>query len=330
MKKTARPALILLAALAAGFGEASAAGFKDPLDQPAQVSALAARSPLTVLARAGTRLVAAGSRGHVLLSDDEGKTWAQAKVPVSSDLVSLSFPDAQHGWAVGHDGVILASADGGKTWTRQFDGRQVGERGAENSLLDVCFVDAKQGWAVGAFGQILATDDGGKTWQSLPAERADNPKALHLYAVRSIAGSLYIVGEQGLALKFNERSGRFEALSLPYQGTLFGITGDAGMLLVHGLRGHALRSGDGGRNWQEIATGLKVGLTASARSADGAWLLASQAGHVLISRDAGSSFRPVKVERAPPAAGLATLGGKGQPQGLLIVGPRGAQTLTLP
>jgi photosystem II stability/assembly factor-like uncharacterized protein len=286
---------------------------------------------LSALARAGERLVAAGSRGHVLLSDDAGKTWTQAAtVPVSSDLVALTFPDAQHGWAVGHDGVIMATADAGKTWIRQFDGRQLGERGAENPLLDVWFADAKQGWAVGAFGQILTTVDGGKTWQALPAERSDNPKALHLYALRGIGGNLYIVGEQGLALKFNERSGRFEALTLPYQGTLFGISGDGETLLVHGLRGHALRSADGGRNWQEVATGLQVGLTASARNADGAWLLASQAGHVLISRDDGASFQPVKLERTLPVAGLATLGGKGQPQGLLIVGPRGAQTLTLP
>ena len=316
----------LVIAMACGVLPATAGSFKDPLDQPALVSPLAARSALSALARAGARLVAVGARGHVLLSDDEGKTWQQAQVPVSSDLVALSFPDALHGWAVGHDGVILATGDGGKTWQRQFDGRQLGPQGAESPLLDVWFADARTGWAVGAFGQILATSDAGKTWTPLPAAQSDNPKALHLYALRGIAGSLYVVGEQGTLLKRNDKSGRFEALSLPYQGTLFGITGDSNLLLVHGLRGHALRSTDGGRSWVEIATGLQVGLTANARTAEGDWLLASQTGHVLISRDAGLSFQPLKLERTAPASGLAATGQRG----LLIVGPRGAQALTRP
>ena len=33
------------------------------------------------LARAGARLVAVGNDGHVLLSDDEGKSWRLAKTP---------------------------------------------------------------------------------------------------------------------------------------------------------------------------------------------------------------------------------------------------------
>lgn len=33
-------------------------------------------------------------------------------MPVSSDLVAVSFPDAANGWAVGHDGVVLKTSDG--------------------------------------------------------------------------------------------------------------------------------------------------------------------------------------------------------------------------
>ena len=40
---------------------------------------------------------------------------------------------------------------------------------------------------------------------------ADNPKSLHLYAVRRIGGELFAVGEQGLALKLDRDSGRFAA-----------------------------------------------------------------------------------------------------------------------
>ncbi|MDN3922949.1 WD40/YVTN/BNR-like repeat-containing protein [Roseateles violae] len=347
---------VALAALAAGDNKS---GFRDVLDTPAQQSALAPRAPLSGLAQAGERIVAAGQRGHILWTDDAGAHWQQAQVPVSSDLLALSFPTPQQGWAVGHDGVILASSDAGKTWTRQLDGRQLGAQmvafyekrlaespkeaeqraleaalaeakrfaaqGAETPLLDVWFADARQGYAVGAFGLFLQTRDGGQHWEPLQ-HLVENPKALHLYAVRGIAGSVYAVGEQGLALKLDPASGRFEALNMPYQGTLFGINGDAGLLLVHGLRGNALRSIDGGRSWTAVPSGLQVGLTASARAADGSWLLASQSGHVLASRDQAQSFQPLKLERMMPASALIGAG----PRGLVMVGPRGAQAIPLP
>jgi UDP-N-acetylmuramyl tripeptide synthase len=43
--------------------------------------------------------------------------------------------------------------------------------------------------------------------------------------VRGIGVDVYIVGEQGLALKLDRAAGRFRALELPYKGTLFGLTG---------------------------------------------------------------------------------------------------------
>jgi len=123
------------------------------------------------------------------------------------------------------------------------------------------------------------------------------------------------VGEQGLLLRLSEK-GRYEALSQPYAGTLFGISGDGDTLLIHGLRGHALRSSDAGRSWEPLETGLQVGLTASSRTPDGRWLLASQAGHVLVSRDGAHSFAPL-LRTQPVSALLAG------PQGLVTAGPRG-------
>ena len=80
--------------------------FADTLDTPALHSNLAVQGPLTGLASAGERLVVVGQRGHILYSDDAGRRWQQAEVPVSSDLVAVHFPSASQGWAVGHDGVV--------------------------------------------------------------------------------------------------------------------------------------------------------------------------------------------------------------------------------
>ncbi len=301
---------------------ARAAAFRDVLDTPAAPSALAARGLLSGLARAGRRLVAVGQRGHVLSSDDAGKTWAQAEVPVSSDLVAVQFPTAERGWAVGHDGVILASTDAGRRWTRQFDGRSLGAQGAENPLLDVWFDDASNGFAVGAFGTLLRTADGGAHWASV-ADSADNPKGLHLYAVRRVGGSLYLAGEQGLLLRHDGT--RFTAVATPYAGTLFGVLGNERVLLVHGLRGKLLRSTDQGRHWQEVPTGLSVGLTASTTDERGRFIVASQAGHVLVGSDDGAAFAPLKIERPAPAAAVASSGAGT----LVLAGPRGLQTIAL-
>ena len=169
---------------------APAADFRDVLETPAAASAFAATGLFNGLALAGKRVVAVGQRGHVVYSDDAGRTWVQAKVPVSSDLVAVTFPTPSQGWAVGHDGVVLHSADAGATWVRQLDGRSAGqamvayytaeaakgglgtpeeaaklvdeakrfaEQGAETPFLDVWFEDERTGFVVGAFNLILRT-----------------------------------------------------------------------------------------------------------------------------------------------------------------------------
>jgi len=337
----------VLPLVAGAAGPAGSGPWRDVLDTPAQRSALAPSAVLTGLARAGRRVVAVGQRGHVLTSDDSGKTWQQSDVPVSADLVAVSFPTAESGWAVGHDGVVLRSADSGRTWTRQLDGRGLGDvlvayytrtgdakwlaearrfaaQGAENPFLDVWFDDAKNGIVVGAFGLALRTGDGGQSWEPL-LHATDNPKSLHLYAVRRIGGELFIAGEQGLLLKLDRDGGRFAAQTIPYAGTLFGLIGKDRVVVAHGLRGNVVRSADGGQIWQSVPTGVGVGLTASALDERGRIVIVSQAGHVLMSSDDGASFALIKVERPLPAAAVVSAGAGA----LVIAGPRGVQTLPL-
>ncbi|HSX69522.1 MAG TPA: YCF48-related protein, partial [Pseudomonas sp.] len=276
---------VLLAATSAPFCRPVVAqGFVDVLDSPAQMSPLAQHGLLVGLASAGERLVAVGQRGHILHSDDHGRSWQQARVPVSSDLVAVHFPTARHGWAVGHDGVVLHSADGGASWQRQFDGRQVGpvllnhyralarskpgdetvavlvreaqrmtEEGADKPFLDVWFESERVGYIVGAFNLIFRTEDGGNSWTPW-LERTDNPGALNLYAIRPAGGELFIAGEQGLLLKLDRSSGRFVPSPTPYAGSFFGILGTPEVALVFGLRGNVFRSVDAGASWSQVET----------------------------------------------------------------------------
>lgn len=102
---------------------AADAPYQDILDTPAPKSRFADKAVLNGITMAGKRIVGVGQFGHVVYSDDGGKSWTQAGVPVSSDLLAVSFPTPQKGWAVGHDGIVLHSEDSGASWSKQFDGR---------------------------------------------------------------------------------------------------------------------------------------------------------------------------------------------------------------
>jgi len=312
---------LVLAAVPASAVSAQAAPFTHPLELPAVASSLAAKSPLYAVAKAGKRLVAVGQRGHIVISEDHGASWKQASVPVSTDLVAVSFPTETHGWAVGHGGVVLHSSDGGATWVKQLDGRQSaalairhfeslagGDAEAEallarekrlvadggtQPLLSVHFENDRTGYVVGTFNRIFRTDDGGTTWLPLMA-RVDNPGELHFNAVVGSGGRLYLTGEQGMVW-VRDDSGRFVARPTPYEGSLFGLVVDGPeAVIAFGMRGSVFRSEDAGRSWDRIELGTTVGITAGLASPGGEVMLVTQGGTIAHSRDAGKTFAFVK------------------------------------
>ncbi|MDQ5981201.1 MAG: hypothetical protein QG602_4179, partial [Verrucomicrobiota bacterium] len=272
------------------------------------------------VARAGDRLVAVGDRGHILLSNDEGRTWRQVIVPTRAMLTGVSFGDAKHGWAVGHDGVILATTDAGETWTRQDAGNDL-----ETVWLDVFFSDARIGLAVGAYGKGLLTFDGGKTWQ--PA--APPPDELHLNHIAPTAtDTIYVAGEAGTLLtSTNARSG-WRQLDVAYDGSLYGTLplGD-GKLLAFGLRGRVFWSDDAGETWSPRETAAPVLIQAGLRLKSGVVVLAGLGGNFHLSRDGGGTF--THWQPAAYTGGVSALL-EAADGSLLVVGDKGAARLSLP
>ena len=97
------------------------------LNTPAQIYNNISASMFVALHKVGTRIIAVGERGLIAYSDNAGKEWVQASVPVSSTLTSIYFTDEKNGWVVGHGGVILHTKNGGMTWEKQFDGNQANQ-----------------------------------------------------------------------------------------------------------------------------------------------------------------------------------------------------------
>ena len=204
------------------------------------------------MAKAGSRIVAVGQRGHVVYSTDSGASWKQASVPVSSDLTAVFFVDDKQGWAVGHDGVILHTADGGEKWELQLSGRTANdlliaamerkvaaepasedakkllaeaqrykEQGADKPFLDVWFADAQNGYAVGAYNLIVPHARRRQDVGVLVRPHRQSRNSSIFYAIRPAAGELFIAGEGGLVLKLDAAAQRFRAFDRPLQRQLF-------------------------------------------------------------------------------------------------------------
>lgn len=325
---------------------------KNPLQVPAMKSAIAPRSPLISVAMAGKRIVGVGLRGVIVYSDDQGKNWTQASVPVSADLTDLAFPTAKQGWAVGHDGAVLHTTDGGKNWTLQMGGNKAArmlvnyykrkvDAGHEKlqhalnrskflakhapaiSFLDVWFKNARLGFIVGEFGIMLKTEDGGKTWHPW-YEHTHNPRFRHLYSIHGSEEHVYITGEQGIFLSRDPASHTFESEDLPYDGSFFGVTAQGDLVMVYGLRGHAYLSRDGGHNWHTIQTPTSTTFTAGEIKGDQV-ILATQGGKIYYSTDQGRHFEAVSLAHTRPIYGLALI----NQNKVALVGPSGLWADTL-
>jgi photosystem II stability/assembly factor-like uncharacterized protein len=297
---------------------------------------LAARSLLLDAALAGRRMVVVGERGHVLLSDDTGKSWRQAKtVPVRSMLTGVYFIDADRGWAVGQDDVVLSTADGGETWQQQHSAPE-----NQRPLLDVWFADARRGIAVGAYSAMLETTDGGAHWaaskfsatvQSAPAKiiksDADVATEYHFNRIVPAAGKrLYLAAEAGQLYRSDDAGAHWIALPSPYAGSFYGVLplpGDA--VLAYGLRGNLFRSNDSGVRWQRIDAGTLSMLTDAIVLDAKTVVVVGLAGTVLVSTDGGERFRlEQQTDRKGFSAAL-----KRSATEFVVVGESGVKTIAI-
>lgn len=255
-------------------------------------------------ARAGARIVAVGDHGIVLLSDDGGATFRQAKaVPVRATLTTVCFVDDKRGWAAGHRGVVLSTSDGGETWKVQRSDTSV-----DQPLFSVYFKDKDRGWAVGLWSLLIATRDGGKTWNAveLPPPPEGGKTDRNLFRIFANAkGTLFVAAEQGTVLRSAD-GGAWSYASTGYKGSFWsGIALSDGTLLVGGLRGTVYRSTDEGKTWKPSETGVKSSITDFAETAGGV-LAVGLDGVILSTADGGATFKATQREDRLPFTALAT------------------------
>ncbi len=283
-----------------------AAAASTPGGGNARPSRLATSNLLLAGTRAGSRLVAVGEYGHVLLSDDDGANWRQAKlVPTRTTLTSVAFIDERTGWAVGHGGIVIGTRDGGENWTLLS-----GRIGGKDALFSVWFSDDTHGLVVGPYGYAARSSDGGATWKQFEIAAGELGER-HLNQIVARGRLVLIAAESGVVFRSDNGGETFEPITLPYKGSIWGGIALADRsLLLWGMGGTVLRSTDDGRTWTVVATGTDQSLAGGAQLADGSIVIAGLNGVTLASRDGGASFQPsVRADRASTAAVLATAHG---------------------
>lgn len=345
-------ALALLVALAPGFAAAQVSSVaRTVMEEPSLPSRQAVNGLFISVAKAGTRLAAAGVGGRILLSDDNGLSWRQVQTPTSVTLTSIGFATPSAGWAVGQMGVVLHTVDGGAHWALQFDGfranasllataqadaaahpgnaaaatnvqnaQQFVSGGPSVPFLAVLPLSGTDAIIAGGFGMAFETKDGGASWQSL-FDEVPNPNGLNIYTIIQDGAQQFWAGEQGLAL-MRDASGNFKTLAPPFQGTFFGaLRAPDGTLLLYGLQGTVLRSADDGGHWSPVPVASSSGVDCGIVLKNGDILLGDVDGTLLLSKDGGKSFSDTPV--GGPVAGLA----QAADGGVITAGPQGLRRL---
>lgn len=109
--------------------------------------------PVSVLADPpAARLIAVGTNGHIVTSDDDGSTWVE-RGPGGSQRFNDVSAAGSTVWAVGSS--IQYSTDRGTTWVTQY---------ASGGGQSVSAVDTQTAWMAGFTGNPMRTTNGGTTW----------------------------------------------------------------------------------------------------------------------------------------------------------------------
>ena len=264
---------------------------------------------LLAATRAGKRLVAVGEFGHIALSDDDGKTWRQAKsVPTQSTLTSIVFADDKTGWAAGHDKTILITTDGGETWSVQYTrelsvaaGIPLEARGRAEEPMPV-------------EDPGLAPVDGGAPIDGAAPVEGEPP-----------ADDVAVVEEPGASTSQDgfvegDVTGSELEPDIPFLGLVF--TSPSHGIAVGGFN-YAAETTDGGKTWKPRRLVKSAAddfhLNAAFAGPDGSVFVPSELGQIYRSLDNGATWDVVQTDYEGSFWGGLTL----KDGSVLVVGMRG-------
>jgi photosystem II stability/assembly factor-like uncharacterized protein len=298
----------------------NAGNLPDLLDMPAEHSPRNIKSMYLDIAKAGDRAVAVGEYGKILYSDDAGRSWRQADVPLQSALTAVFFVDDKHGWAVGHDGVILHSSDSGESWTTQLTGRETGEKLLNNANAEIAKLEQAiaelQAAGESTADLELQLDNAYMAQGEAENESSEGPNRPFLDVLFKNTQHGFAVGAFGYFFETKDggKTWQDKSLSVPNSEFmhLYSIAQISDQVLIAvGEFGMVLRSEDGGSSWQRVEFGYDGTLFTVSKGADeGDAVITGLRGSFFHSQDAGLNWQQLSVPLETSLVGAYSNGKK--------------------
>ena len=217
-------------------------------------------------------IVAVGSSGIILSSQDDGASWQRRQVPSWPSFLDITSCAGGLFAALAFEGEVWLSNDQGASWNRS---RLPTEEAPQAIQCD----PSGNLWVVGSFSTISASRDGGASWELTSLDEDIIFTDIQFFDDRNI----YIAGEFGSLLKSSDAGANWEFMPpMPEefypQGMYFE---DFNRGWMAGLGGVILATDDGGETWETQSTGTLVTL----------YTLAKANGQLFVTGGEGSIFR---------------------------------------
>ncbi len=256
------------------------------------------RASFFAFARSGPSLLAAGERGLIARSTDDGLTWTVARLPTRRNFTTILGDPTGRAVAAGHGGVIFISSDRGETWGAVSDAVLDQVNPDRDPILCGLMGQGGSIWLAGAFGLLIESRDQGANWQRSDPVAADFDR--HVYGLfESSDGSVrWLVGESGTLARLVSGAA-WSVLDSPYSGSFFGgLMTPEGATLVFGMRGAIYRKTKDGEPWQQCPCPQPIAWMSGRALPDGRIALVGDQGWMALSRDDGLSVELIRVAGA--------------------------------
>ena len=243
---------------------------------------------------AGSRAVAAGRFGRVIVSDDTGAQWAPIGSRLGGSFSRLRAASRSLAFAAGREGAIARTTDGGHTW-------QPVHVATAQDVTDVSFADQDFGYALDLTGKVLRTMDGGRTWQPVRTGFSALPQAV----LAQGNGSVLLIGPHGI-LRSARRGARFRRIrsKAARRAKIFEIDRAGRALVAYGSRRVAI-STDRGKSWKSVRRPPRALVAAVDFVSRRTGYLLEQDGRLWKTRNRGRTWHDLAAIGTDAAIGLA-------------------------
>jgi photosystem II stability/assembly factor-like uncharacterized protein len=248
--------------------------FKDPLELPAIQAPKAAKALSLNVASRGNHVLTVGERGIILkrdfaaansaqgVTDNEGKVWVQAKVPVSVNLTGVEFVTDSVAFVVGHDGVVLKSTDAGSSWVKVFDGIKANQQVVAAAKKKMDDMQSRYDAAKASDQEKMneALEAAIFAFEDAEAGARFGPARPLLDVWFKDANTGWVVGSYGQIFETTDGGANWlliaDRLDNPDFRHYNGLYGDdTGLMLISGEAGRIYISSDFGASWKRSETG---------------------------------------------------------------------------